>query len=71
MSVGAGTAQASCNRIGMCSYQWCPGERLPMPDVVWDMNACHTYYGGSLGHAGTQGGIPVGAHVLEGEPSAP
>jgi hypothetical protein len=48
-----------------------PGERLPTPYVVWDMNACHTYYGDSLGHAGTQGSIPVGAHVLEGEPSAP
>lgn len=69
MSLGTGTAQASCNTIGMCSYQWCPGEALPMPDVVWDMNVCHTYYGGSPGHRGTVGGIPVGAHIMEGEPS--
>ncbi|WP_156803126.1 hypothetical protein [Mycobacterium gordonae] len=26
-------------------------------------------YGGSLGHPGTEGGIQVGAHILEGDPS--
>jgi hypothetical protein len=69
MSLGAGTAQAGCNSLAMCSWQWCPGEPLPMDDVVWDMSICHTYYGGSPGHRGTVGGIPVGAHIMEGEPS--
>jgi hypothetical protein len=74
LAVGAGTAQADpstgiCNHMGMCSYVWCPGSQLPMPDVVWDMNVCHHYHGGSLGHPGTEGGIPVGAHILEGDPA--
>ncbi|WP_445159681.1 hypothetical protein ACTXG5_15680 [Mycobacterium sp. Dal123C01] len=74
LGLGTGTAQADpstgiCNQMGMCSYVWCPGGALPMPDVVWDMNVCHHYYGGSLGHRGTEGGIQVGAHILEGDPS--
>jgi hypothetical protein len=73
-ALSTGTAQADpgtgiCNQLAMCSYQWCPGSPLPMPDVVWDMNVCHHYYGGSLGHPGTAGGIQVGAHILEGDPS--
>jgi hypothetical protein len=74
MGLGTGVAGADpgtgiCNQLAMCSYIWCPGSPLPMPDVVWDMNRCHHYYGGSLGHPGTEGGIPVGAHILEGDPS--
>jgi hypothetical protein len=74
LAMSTGTAQADpgtgiCNQLAMCSYVWCPGSPLPMPDVVWDMNVCHHYYGGSLGHPGTEGGIPVGAHILEGDPS--
>ncbi|OBJ53771.1 hypothetical protein [Mycobacterium sp. 1423905.2] len=74
VAAGAGTAQADpgtgiCNQLAMCSYVWCPGSPLPMPDVVWDMNVCHHYYGGSPGHPGTEGGIPVGAHIMEGDPS--
>ena len=38
-TLGMGTAQADpatgiCNQLGMCSYVWCPGSQLPMPDVV-------------------------------------
>ncbi|CQD16914.1 hypothetical protein BN1232_03686 [Mycobacterium lentiflavum] len=58
----------------MCSRLWCPGSPLPQPDVVWDdvvwdMDVCHHYYRGSLGQPGTAGGIPVGAHILEGDPA--
>ena len=74
LGLGTGVAQADpgtgiCNQLAMCSHIWCPGSPLPMPDVVWDMNTCHHYYGGSLGHPGTEGGIQVGAHILEGDPS--
>jgi hypothetical protein len=72
--LASGVAQADtptgiCNQMGSCSYQWCPGSPLPMADVVWDMNVCHHYFGGSAGHPGTAGGIPVGAHILEGDPA--
>lgn len=74
LGLGTGIAQADpgtgiCNQLAMCSRVWCPGSPLPMPDVLWDMNTCHHYYGGSLGHPGTEGGIQVGAHILEGDPS--
>ncbi|CDO89519.1 hypothetical protein BN973_03896 [Mycobacterium triplex] len=74
LGLGTGSTQADpathiCNRLAMCSRVWCPGSPLPQPDVVWDMNMCHHYYRGSLGQPGTDGGIPVGAHILEGDPA--
>jgi hypothetical protein len=73
--LASGTARAdpyvpgSCNGLGMCSRIWCPGSPLPAPKVVWSMNACHHYYGGTVGEHGTAGGIQVGPHVIEGDPS--
>ncbi|SOX54925.1 hypothetical protein MAAFP003_3605 [Mycobacterium ahvazicum] len=72
--LGPGSAQADpsthiCNRLGMCSRVWCPGGPLPHQDVIWDMDMCHHYYRGSPGQPGTAGGIPVGAHILEGDPA--
>lgn len=78
LGLSTGTAQAGfgndpstgvCNGLGVCSRNWCPGSSLPAPDVVWDMNVCHHYYGGTAGAPGTDGGIPVGFHILEGDPS--
>lgn len=74
LGLDIGSAQADpsthiCNRLAMCSHVWCPGGPLPQPDVVWDMDVCHHYYRGSLGQPGTAGGIPVGAHILEGDPA--
>jgi hypothetical protein len=70
LEVAAGTAQAyTCNGIGVCSMQWCPGQTLPARDVVWDMSVCHDYYSGTVGERGTDGGIQVGAHIIEGDPS--
>jgi hypothetical protein len=37
--------------------------------VVWDMSVCHDYYSGTVGERGTDGGIQVGAHIIEGDPS--
>jgi hypothetical protein len=69
MGLGAGTAQANCNALGVCGIVWCPGQRLPASDVKWDMNVCHHYYSGTVGERGTGGGIQVGAHIIEGEPT--
>ena len=74
----AGSAQADCNMLGVCSKQWCPGQTLPLnfvtnaggtevpgPPVAWDMKVCHTWYYGSLP------GDPRGNHdVIEGQPPA-
>ena len=49
--LGAGTAQA--NTRG--PYQWCPGQPLPESDVVWDMNACHTWYWVAYGFQANRG----------------
>jgi hypothetical protein len=73
--LGEGTAQASCNYLGVCSHQWCPGQPLPSAyggrpsDVVWDMGVCHTYYFGIVGRPGTAGGKQVGTRIIEGEPA--
>jgi hypothetical protein len=69
MGLAAGTAQATCNSLGVCGTVWCPGQTLPASDVKWDMSVCHHYYGGTVGERGTEGGIQVGAHVIEGEPT--
>lgn len=74
LSTSPGIARADpstgiCNELAMCSFVWCPGGRLPAPDVVWNMSVCHHWYGGTAGNPGTEGGIPVGFHILEGDPS--
>jgi len=36
-------------------HQWCPGQPLPMDDVHWDTNVCHTWFWvpvGGMGNAG-------------------
>jgi hypothetical protein len=38
-------------------------------NVKWDMSVCHHYYSGTVGEPGTNGGIQVGAHIIEGDPS--
>jgi hypothetical protein len=51
LGLAAGTAQA--NTRG--PYQWCPGQRLPETDVVWDMNVCHTWYWVDYGFQANRG----------------
>jgi hypothetical protein len=36
-------------------YQWCPGQRLPADDVVWDMSVCHTWYWVDYGFQANRG----------------
>ena len=43
LCLSAGTAQADPYQPGGPPHQWCPGQRLPAPDVAWDMNVCHFY----------------------------
>jgi len=69
IGLAAGTAHATCNAVGNCSIVWCPGQHLPATDVKWDMSVCHHYYSGTVGEPGTNCGIQVGAHVIEGDPS--
>jgi hypothetical protein len=70
---GVGLAHADpgtvCNQLAVCSRVWCPGNPLPAPDVRWDMNRCHHYYGGTVGERGTVGGVQVGTGIIEGDPS--
>ena len=47
-------------------HQWCPGQPLPMGDVVWDTNVCHTWYWVPVGGMGN-----VGQFVWEGENPPP
>jgi hypothetical protein len=54
-----------CTFDGECSYSWCPGERLPQPDVNWDMAVCHEWFGAS---GDTYGGTKVGALIRDGRP---
>jgi hypothetical protein len=56
LGLGAGTAQAN---IG--PYHWCPGghDRLPSPNVVWDMTVCHTYWIVAFGLGNTDDGLPT------------
>src|ERR1700758_5009148 len=66
--MGAGVAQADrmCTPQGSCASQWCPGERLPAPDVKWDMTVCHDWTSSPY-----PGSVPVGTRVFEGEPCGP
>lgn len=54
-----------CTFDGECSHSWCPGERLPQPDVKWDMTVCHEWFTTS---GDTYGGIKVGSITREGRP---
>ena len=36
-------------------YQWCPGQRLPADDVVWDMSVCHTWWWPDYGFQANRG----------------
>ncbi len=47
-------------------HQWCPGQPLPMSDVVWDMNGCPTWYWVPVGGMGN-----VGQFVWDGENPPP
>lgn len=40
--LAAGAAQADPNQA--VGYQWCPGQAVPLSEIRWDMNVCHTYY---------------------------
>jgi hypothetical protein len=43
-------------------HNWCPGQPLPMDDVVWDMGVCHHWYWVAVGGTGN-----VGQLVWEGD----
>jgi hypothetical protein len=43
-------------------HEWCPGQHLPMPDVVWNMSVCHHWYWVPVGGMGN-----VGQFVWEGD----
>jgi len=43
LGLAAGAAQADPYQPGGAPEQWCPGNALPAPDVVWDMSQCHWY----------------------------
>jgi len=36
-------------------HQWCPGQPLPMDDVHWDTNVCHTWFWVPVGGMGNVG----------------
>ena len=36
-------------------HQWCPGQSLPMDDVHWDTNICHTWFWVPVGGMGNVG----------------
>jgi len=36
-------------------HQWCPGQPLPMDDVRWDTNICHTWFWVPVGGMGNVG----------------
>jgi hypothetical protein len=56
-SVGltAGTAQAQPTDNYSVPHQWCPGQSLPMDDVHWDNNICHTWFWVPVGGMGNVG----------------
>jgi hypothetical protein len=43
-------------------HDWCPGQPLPMGDVVWDVSVCHHWYWVAVGGTGN-----VGQFVWEGD----
>ena|ERR1700722_11649403 len=54
IGLAAGTAQASPTHP-RGPYEWCPGQRLPENDVVWDMSVCHTWYWVGYGFQANRG----------------
>ncbi len=54
MGLATGVAQAQPDNFSV-PHQWCPGQPLPMNDVVWDMNICHTWYWVPVGGMGNVG----------------
>lgn len=56
LGLGAGIAQANLG-----PFHWCPGghDRLPSPNVVWDMSVCHTYWIVAFGQGNTDDGLPT------------
>ena len=66
LDAGAAQAYPQCTGNGTCATQWCPGQRLPAPDVNWDMIVCHDW----LGHP-YPGTTQVGANTWEGNPCEP
>ena len=54
-ALATGTAQAAPGDNFSQPHQWCPGQSLPMDDVHWDNNICHTWFWvpvGGMGNAG-------------------
>ena len=66
LSAGVAQAYPMCTPNGTCASQWCPGKRLPAPDVSWDMNVCHDWLSNPY-----PGAVQVGARVWEGNPCGP
>jgi hypothetical protein len=73
LGLSAGTAQAEPSFVPQFNapfpadnftepHDWCPGQRLPMDDVVWDMSVCHHWYWVAVGGTGN-----VGQFVWEGD----
>ncbi len=73
VGLAAATAQAEPNLVPQSPgpfatdnftvpHDWCPGQRLPMPDVRWDMSVCHHWYWVAVGGTGN-----VGQFVWEGD----
>lgn len=61
----AATAHAGPDNFSV-PHQWCPGQPLPMNDVVWDTSICHTWYWVPVGGMGN-----VGQFVWDGETPPP
>src|SRR6185437_11648033 len=55
MGVAMATAQAAPGDNFSRPHQWCPGQGLPMDDVHWDNNICHTWYWVPVGGMGNVG----------------
>jgi hypothetical protein len=47
-------------------HHWCPGQPLPMDDVHWDNNICHTWFWVPVGGMGN-----VGQLVWDGDTPPP
>lgn len=55
LGLTADTAAAQPGDNFSVPHQWCPGQPLPMNDVVWDTNICHTWYWVPVGGMGNVG----------------
>jgi hypothetical protein len=54
-ALATGTAQAAPGDNFSQPHQWCPGQSLPMDDVHWDNNVCHTWFWVPVGGMGNVG----------------